>query len=80
MPIIEVEQEYNQGELIGACDCHEGYVDVLEQDIEWMKRDLWILDQTLLCFKCEQTWKVRRWMNCKTREYKLLTKYVEEEE
>ncbi len=80
MATIEVQQEFNPGELIGACECHEGYVDVLEQDITWMKRNLWILNEILICEKCEQTWKVQRWMEVKTTEYKLLTKYVEEVE
>ena len=42
-------------------------------------KDLWILDEILICEKCEQTWRVHRWMEVKTQEYKLLTKYVEEE-
>lgn len=80
MATIEVEQEFNQYELIGACECHEGYVDILEQEIEWMKRNLWVLSQICICMKCEQSWEVRKWLTCKTSEYKLLTKYVEEEE
>ncbi len=80
MATIEVNQEYNQDELLDACNCHEGYVDILEQEIEWMKRDLWLLDQTMICFNCEQTWEVRKWLTCNVTEYKLLTKYVEEEE
>jgi len=79
MATIGIEQEFNQNELIGACECHEGYVDVLEQDIEWMKRDLWVLNQIFICMKCEQKWEVCKWLTCKTTEYKLLTKYVEEE-
>ena len=72
MAKIEVNQEFNQDELIGACNCHQGYVDVIEQDIEWMKRDLWVLNQTYICMKCEQTWEVCKWLTCKTTEYKLL--------
>ena len=82
--MVRVENQmcytFDEPSFIDLCDCHESYVECMDERIEHEKRDYYWIIKEFLCHKCEMIWLKRTYVIGKGDNWEIIQQPTGEEE